>query len=314
MAYDNSINRADVAGLIPAEVSYELLDLIPKEGSHVMALSRRLRNMSAYETDMPVLSALATASFADGDTGLAETTEANWENKYLYAKEITSFIPIPKNVLADSRVPIWSEVKPLMITACGIAIDNSILYGTGAPTSGWPTALITGAAAASHYKSIAAFDDIYDAILGESGLFTLIEQDGFGITGSIAALSMRGKLRGCRDANGNPIFNPDPTRAGEYMLDGVPIRFPKTGVGSATYPLIAGEWNQLVYALRQDINFEVFTEGVVQDKSGKIVFNLMQQRMAAIALTMRVGFCLPNPINWVNSNSTTRYPFGYLTA
>jgi hypothetical protein len=36
--------------------------------------------------------------------------------------------------------------------------------------------------------------------------------------------------------------------------------------------------------------------------------------MAAIMLTLRLGFALPNPINRVNGTAATRYPFAYLTA
>jgi hypothetical protein len=66
--------------------------------------------------------------------------------------------------------------------------------------------------------------------------------------------------------------------------------------------------------MRQDISFDVFTEGVIQDAGGAIVYNLLQQRMAAIMLTMRLGFALPNPINRINTSAATRYPFAYLTA
>lgn len=140
-----------------------------------------------------------------------------------------------------------------------------------------------------------------------------MEADGFGVSASIAHLTMRAKLRGVRDANGNPIFNRDPAAAGGYVLDGSPTLFPTTGIGSATYPLISGDWTQLVYSMRQDMEFEVYTEGIIQDAGGNIVYNLMQQRMAAIMVVMRLGFALPNPINRANQTEATRYPFAYLT-
>jgi HK97 family phage major capsid protein len=313
MAFSNVVNRTDVAGIVPIETSIELVNTVAAESSHVMRLGRRLRDMSVYENDMPVLSALATAYFPDGDTGLVETSEVNWENVNVYAKDLAVLIPIPKNVLSDARVPIWSEIQPIMRTAAGAAIDKAILYGTNKP-SAWPDAIITTALAASHNVSLAAFTDAYDAILGESGLFGLVETDGFGVTGVIAELPMKAVLRGTRSTDGVPVFTRDPAVANQYILDGAPCYFPMNGAGSSTYKMIAGDWSQLVYSMRQDIEFAVFTEGVIQDATGKIVFNLMQQRMAAMMLTMRLGFALPNPINWVNSNDTTRFPFSYLTA
>ena len=313
MAYNNVINRADASGIVPVEFGMELINTVAIESSHVMRMARRLRDMSSYETDMPVLSALATAYFPDGDTGVVETSEVNWTDVKIYAKDLAVLVPIPKNVLSDARVPIWSEIKPIIKTAAGAAVDKAVLYGTNKPAA-WPSAIVTGALAAGHNVSLAAFVDSYDAILGVGGVFSFVEADGFGVSGSLAELPMKAVLRGTRDATGQPIFSRDPAVANQYILDGAPIYFPENGAGSSTYKLITGDWKQLVYSIRQDMEFDVFTEGVIQDAAGNIVYNLMQQRMAAMMLTMRLGFALPNPINWVNSSGTTRYPFAYLTA
>jgi HK97 family phage major capsid protein len=242
-----------------------------------------------------------------------QTSEVNWNNVMIYAKDLAVLVPVPKNVLADARVPIWEEIKPIAQTACGAAIDKAVLYGTNKPVQ-WPSAIITGAAAASQSVSLAGFTDLYDAVLGDAGLFAKVEVDGFGVSGVIANLEMKGKLRGTRATTGEPVFVRDPSVAGQYMLDGSPIFFPLNGAGDSTYKMVAGDWQQLVYSVRQDVSFDIFTEGVIQDGSGEIVFNLMQQRMAALMLTFRLGFALPNPINWVNANGATRYPFAYLTA
>ena len=65
--------------------------------------------------------------------------------------------------------------------------------------------------------------------------------------------------------------------------------------------------------MRQDISYEILTQSVIQDGSGTIVFNLAQQDMVALKATMRLGWQTPNPINRINTNSSTRYPFAYLT-
>jgi HK97 family phage major capsid protein len=262
-----------------------------------------------------VLSAMATAYFpgAGDDTGLAQTTEVNWADKTIYAEEVVALVPIPRNVLNDSKIPLWDQVRPELVTACGVAVDNAMLYGTNKPST-WPDAIITAADAASHDVSIAACNDMYDAILGEDNLFSLVEQDGFDVNGAIAHLEMKGKLRNTRTTDGVPVFNTDPSAPGRYILDGAPVWFPKTGIGSSTYKMIAGDFQALVYAMRQDMEFEVYTEGVIQDASGNIILNLMQQRSAAIMVTMRLGFQLPNPINRVQETEANRYPFAYLKA
>jgi HK97 family phage major capsid protein len=312
MPFNNIVGRADAAGTIPVEYSNELLDGIAQE-SFLMRMARPLRKMNVYEEKLPVLSALATAYFPGGDTGLVETTEVNWKDVTIYAEDVAVIVPVSKNVVADAKAPLWSEIKKEMITAAGVAIDNAQLYGTNKPAT-WPTAIVPAALAASHNVSLAAFDNLYQAILGDGGLFSKVENDGYGVNGVLAHLEMKGKMRGTVDANKQPIFNTDPAVAMRYMLDGAPCWFPETGITNTTQKVIAGAWQQLVYSMRADIAFEAYSEGVIQDASGKIVFNLMQQRMAALMLTIRMGFAVPNKINRVNPTEATRYPFAYLTA
>lgn len=313
MAYNNLIDRTGLASIIPTEYSMELLNMVSTDGSHVMRLARRLQNMSRYQKTMPVISALPTAYFVTGDTGLKQTTEVSWEDKTIYAEELACIVPIPDSVLDDAEIDIWGEVRPLIVEALGIAIDNAVLYGTNKPST-WPDDIITDAASASHDVSIAAEDDLYDAILGEDNLFSLVEQDGFMVTGSIAHLSMKGRMRGVRDTSGQPIFNTDPAQAGRYILDGTPLYFPTSGIASATYLMISGQWDQLVYSMRQDITFKLLDQAVIQDAAGNILYNLAQQDMVALRVVMRLGFQLPNPINRVQETAASRYPFAYLTA
>lgn len=310
MPYDSVINRADVDSIVPAEVSYELLNSIEQE-SALLKMARRLRNMSVYEEKLPVLSAMATAYFPGSETGLIQTTEVNWEDKIIYAEDVAVIVPIAKNTLRDAKVPLWDEIKPEMKNAAIAAIEAAVLYGTNKPST-WPTALVTAAASAGHSVTIGTGADLYEDILGEDGLFSKVELDGFGVTGCYAHLSMKGKLRSVRDANGQPILTRDPVQAMQYALDGAPISFPENGVPSASYPLIAGQWRHLVYSFRQDMEFEISTQGVISDGNGVVISNLFQQNMVALKLHMRLGFQLPNPINRVNTNAATRYPFAVL--
>ena len=322
MAFNNLIGRSDAAALIPEDASNEILAAIP-QASATLQLAKRLPNMSTNQRRVPVMSALASAYFLTGDTGLKQTTEVNWANKYIDAEELAVIVPISEAVLDDAAFDIWGAVKPSLVEAFGIAIDQAVLYGTNIPAS-WTTnmgaaGIVAGAAAASQNVSLAAYSDMYEAILGEtaagvSGVFGLVEADGFMVTGSIAHTSMKRKLRNVRDSNGGLIFSTNMQQAGAYLLDGAPILFPVNGAISATQLLIAGQWNQLVYAMRQDITYKVLDQAVITDGAGNIIYNLAQQDMVALRAVMRLGFALPNPINRVNSNSATRYPFAYMTA
>lgn len=322
MGYNNVISRTDAAALIPDEVSQEILKNVP-QASAVMRLARRLPNLSAQVRTMPVMSALATAYFISGDNSLKQTTEVNWSSKNITAEELAVIVPIPEAVLDDSKYDIWAEVRPQLEEAFGRAIDAAVLYGTNIPAS-WTTdmggaGLVAVMTTASHIVSAAGYADLYEAIMGEKldgtdGLLMTLEADGFMATGHLAHTSFRGKLRNVRATGGEPIFQPSMTERGRYTLDGAPIDFPLNGAISATYWDIAGQWDQLVYALRQDITYKVLDQAVIQDAGGNIIYNLAQQDMVALRAVMRLGFALPNPINRVNETAATRCAFAALTA
>lgn len=320
MPYNSIISRTDAAALIPEEVTYELLEGV-EEQSAVMRLGRRLQNMSRGQLRMPVVSALALAYFVNGDTGLKQTSEMDWTDKYVDAEELAVIVPIAESVLDDSEIDIWGEVRPSVEEAFGLAIDQAVLYGTNIPAS-WTTnlgaaGLVAGANAAGHEISNGDYNDMYESTLGEAGggddgLFMLVEADGYMVTGSIAHISTRGKLRNIRDSNGNLIFKTNTMQEGTvYALDGTPLFFPLHGGISSTYWLISGMWRNLVYSMRKDVTYKVLTEAVIQDGAGNIVYNLAQQDMVALRAVMRLGFALPQPVTRMDSGSG--YPFATLT-
>lgn len=313
MPYNSQVTRTDATPLIPEQVVAEIIQNVP-ESSAIMRLARRLPNMSRGQMRLPVLSALVTAYFRDGDTGLAQTTEAAWTNKYINAGELVCIVPIPKTVLEDADYDAWSQVKPDILAAFGKAFDQAVMYGTNAPST-WPTALVTAATTASHTASLAAFTDVYDAILGTGGSVSFPEADGYDVTGHVGAMSMKATLRGLRDANGQPIFMRSMQETTRYELDGAEVVFPtNSSVVAASSLLISGDFSQIVYSIRRDMEWELFTEGVIQDAAGAITYNLMQQGMVALQGTMRIGWQLPNPVNRMQETEASRYPFGVLTA
>jgi HK97 family phage major capsid protein len=252
---------------------------------------------------------------------LKQTTEVNWEDKYVTAEEVAVIVPIPESVLNDSGFDIWAQVKPELIAAFNTTIARAVFYGTNIPAS-WTTNLgaagiLAGSTAAGHTLSLAAYADAYEAILGETaagvdGIFMAVEADGFAVNGNIGHQSVRGILRNTRDSNGNPIFSKD---GSGYLLDGSPIYFPLDGsVVAGSSLMISGQWDQLVYSIRQDMNYKILDQAVIQDASGNIIYNLAQQDMVALRAVMRLGFALPNPINRVNETAATRFPFAVLTA
>ena len=312
MAYNKVIDRSDAAALIPEEVSREIVQGVA-ETSACLRLFRRLPNMSRKQQRIPVLSALPTAYFVNGDTGLKQTTEQAWENKYLNAEEIACIVPIPEAVLDDADYDIWAEVRPRIVEAFGVVIDAAILFGTNAPNS-WPASILDGATSAGHVVALGTGADIYDDIMGENGVISLVEEDGYMVNGHIAAMTMKARLRGLRDANGQPIFVRSMQDRTRYELDGEPMEFPANGAFDVTKALMfSGDFRQAVYAMRQEITYKVLTEAVIQDNTGAIVYNLAQQDMVALRAVMRMAWQVPNPVTRLQPTEAQRYPFAVLT-
>lgn len=329
MPYNNIIDRSDAAALIPQEVSNEIIRNVPQR-STVMRLARRLPNLSRAQKRLPIMSALATAYFISGDNSQKQTTEVNWENKYIDAEELAVIVPIPEAVIDDAAYDIWGEVRPQLEEAFGLAVDQAVIHGTNIPST-WTTNLgaagllarCTAASQTVDYSTqLAAGQDVFDMVLGENGVYHLVEADGFLVSGNIAAMVMKSRLRGLREkvyngttmiAAGAPMFVPSMQEPGRYLLDGAPCEFPTNGaIAAASLLLLAGDWTQLVYAMRQDITYTIAREAVIQDGSGNIVYNLFQQDMVALRAVMRLGFALPNPINRMQGTAASRCAFAAL--
>ena len=149
--------------------------------------------------------------------------------------------------------------------------------------------------------------------LTRRGVLALVEEDGYMVNGHAAALSMKAKLRGLRDANGQPIFMRSMQEGTRYELDGEPMYFPRNGaIDPATALMFSGDWTKVVYALRQDITWKLADQASLHDAAGNLVYNLFQQDMIAMRVVMRIAWQIANPINRVNPDDATRYPFAVL--
>lgn len=309
-----SIDRSALSGLIPEPVTREIMQGAIAE-SAVLRMGRRLANMSSKTQTINVLDALPSAYFVNGeatDSGAGDafkrTTKMAWDKKKLYAEEIAVIVPIPEAALDDADYDIWGEVKPRLTEAFGKVIDAAILFGTNKPST-WRAGVVPSAIAAGNGVPVGT--SVFDDIMGENGLISKVELDGFNPNGVMSAIQMRGKLRGLKDTTGQPIFKSDMQGATRYGLDGMDMYFPMNGAFDPNQAqMIVGDWSQLVYAIRQDMTFKIFTEGVIQDPSTKtITYNLMQNDMVALRAVMRLGWEIANPVNAYNADKANPFPF-----
>ena len=311
------IDRSGAEVLIPVEKSREILQAVPQQ-SVCMRLMRRLPDMTSKTRQIPVLANLPSADWINGDTGLKPTTKMAWDKVILHAEEIATIVVIPENVLDDSDYDLWGNIYPRIVEAIGAAFDKTVLFGTNKPAS-FPAGILQGAQSAGNVVALDGRVNLYQQLLGENGMISLVEADGYVPTGYIGAIKMRGKMRGCVDQNGLPIFGRAPYRDGmagkaTYELDGTDIYFPMSEVMDDTQALlIGGDWSQAVWAIRTDITTKLLSESVISDADGKVLINLAQQDAVGMRVVFRCGWAMANPINRVNPTAATRYPFAVFT-
>ncbi|MEU0670356.1 phage major capsid protein [Streptomyces lavendulocolor] len=314
MAYNNVTSRTDASALIPEEVSNEMLGKATEQ-SAALSLFRRVP-VGRAQVRFPVLSALPVAYFVGGDTGLKQTTEVAWANKFLNIEEIATIMPVPDNVLADVDANIWDEAMPLLTEAFGRTLDAAIFFGTNAPSS-WPADITTAATAAGNDVTEGA-TAAQGGFFGDlDNLYEKVEADGYEIDGWVASTAAKSKLRRARDTQGRKL---DETRvSGDLQtLDGLPVAyamkglFPAGGGAGTNTRLFGGDFSRFVLGVRQDITMKILDQAVIQDNTGAIMFNLAQQDMTAVRLTFRVGWQVSNPINNEQATEASRYPAAVL--
>lgn len=307
----NITSRADAEAIIREQIVSTIFQDAPKE-SVFMSLARKLPNMTSNQTRMRVLDFLPTAYWVDGDTGMKQTSKQAWDNVYINAAELAVIVPIPEAVLDDAEFDIFGEITPRVNEAIGQRVDSAIIFGVNRPAN-WQNDIITLARQAGNNVAPGASPDYYEKLLGEGGVISKIEEDGYMATGALAAMGMRAKLRGIRATDGSLIFKSDMQGSTNYALDGAPMYFPQNGAfDSSVAQLIVGDFKQAVYSIRQDVTVKILDQGVIQDPETKeIVYNLAQQDMVALRIVFRMGWALPNPATRMNEDRTG-CPFAYL--
>lgn len=304
----NIVSRESAEALIHEQIMNTVFQDAPKS-SILMQLGRKLPNMTSKQTRVPVLSMLPMAYWVGGDTGVKQTSRQQWENVYITAGELAVIVPIPEAVLADASFDIMGEVTPASTKPIGMKFDEAAVFGVDRPPE-WQNDIITLARQAGNNVSGGI---TFDTILAQDGMFGKVEEAGYIVDGVIAAMRARAALRGIKDDASRPIFMPSMQDRTQYTLDGAPVYFPENGSFDPTVAqMVAGNWRQLVWAMRQDIETKILDQAVIQDPSTKeIVYNLAQQDMIALRVTFRAGFAVPNPATRLNEHRTL-VPFAYI--
>ena len=308
MPYNNIIDRTGVAAWMPEEVSRRMISEMSDDSGVLSAFSRI--PVARTQVRFPILAALPVAYFVAGDTGLKQTTEVSWDNKYMNIEELACIVPVPENVLDDASIDIWGEVEPLVRQAVSRTLDAAVFFGVNAPGT-WPTNIAAAATAAGNVVTAGTATVAEGGIAGDiSELFATLEADGYDSSRVVGRTTLKGQFRNTRDANGVLL-----SEVSQESVWGAQVSYPMRGLwptAAGSPELFALDGSHFMVGVRSDISLKVLDQAVIQDNLGAIIYNLAQQDMVATRCTFRVGWQVANPINYDEQNEADRYPAGVL--
>lgn len=305
MAVD-PIDRGDAGALIPEDAAGEIIKAVP-QASSVLTLPRvRRKTMSRKQQRIPVVDFLPDAYWVS-EGGTKAQSKAGWTNLFVEAEELAVIVTLDDNVLDDSDFDIWGEVRPTLVEAIGMKIDQAVLFGTDAPAS-FPDALVPQAD--DHSQRVEVGDSTGDFAADVNLAFGEVEQDGYMVNGAVGRIGVKQRLRGLRDDNGQPIFVSSLRDDGRTdSLYGEPLVFSANGSWEPDdAELIVGDWSQLLFAIRQDLRWKISTEATVGGVS------LFETDRTALRVTFRCGFQILNPPNREQPDDAVRFPFSFIDA
>ena len=310
MAYDSLTSRADVQALIREQVSDVMLNGLQTRSAVLDQFARI--NVPTNQTRFPVLSALPTAYFVSGDTGLKQTTEAAWSNQYINIEELAAIVPVPDSVIADADFDIFGNIRPLVENAIARALDAAVFFGTNAPAS-WPDDIVTAATAAGNTFARGTTTQANGGIAEDiNQLIGELIADGYNPTGFVANPTFQTRLRSARGTDGQLLTD---VNGGVNNIWGLPTNYPMAGLwpsGLSAAELFALQRENFIVGVRQDFTVTVSNQAVIQDGTGAIIYNSFQQDMTLYRIVFRVGWAVANPINYQEGTEANRYPAAVL--
>lgn len=277
-----------------------------KKSSFVLANGTRLPNMTGKDMDIDILSNLPIAYWAGVDTAVRNITSVALKGKRIRAEEMNVLIPISKNSLADSNVDLEKIIKERGAEAIAKLLDAAVITGNGKPT-GFREGIIPSCVAygAKVTLNTSATVPFYSAI---DDAMALVEACDYEPDSVISNLGAKSLFRNMVDSTGQPLANTE--------IGSLKRLFVNNGAWDATLgKALVGDMKQVYYAIRQEVTVDVLTEGTITNPNNSSeTYNLGQQRMIAIMLTMRMGWEIPDPVSSYHTSTTKSFPFALIQA
>lgn len=293
------VNFADVEAALATVDSSEIVQEAARTSVALSGFNRQ--TMAAGKIRTPLVKMLPTAGWESGDLGSTTRRKnvSDWKlsPKMLVAQPLSTVIPLPEEVLDDSKYDIWGAIKTGVSTVFGQMLDAAVLFGKNKPAAWTDKSVFDMAVDAGNYlvenkptgTDIAT--DLNDA-------FALVEDDGYDVNAVLARRSLQSKLRGLRASTGEPVFV-SALRDAPNSVDsifGVPFRKVTNGAWDKTKATaIVGDMSHIQIGVRKDMAFKILDQATLESNGTTI--HLGQEDALALRVTFRVAYAVFDPVN-----------------
>ena len=288
--------------------------------SAVLSLGRNIGNMPKGKASIPIPQSLISVGWVEGESGKKPVADGSIGKEMLVAGKLAGIVLIPTDVIEDADIDLWeSWIRPNAPAAFGAAIDAAALFGVNKPSTwtGFQGGIVPQAKAKG--MTVNAGDSLYDSILGVEGMIHKVNANGFSLNGWVGDSTIEAMLRAERDGiSGRPMLNSflNPmTNAASYDIDGKKYYSLENGAWADednNSLLIGGDFKQLIYSYRKELEWKMSTDATVTLADGTTV-NCFQQNVVAFLMELRVAAGVLNPVTRKNPDGDTRFPFAVLT-
>ena len=189
-----------------------------------------------------------------------------------------------------------------------------MFFGTNRPAT-WPPSVDQGARATTPANSmiVTRGGNTPDkgGVSGDlSDLYSAVERKGYEVTGLLLNPVWRGFIRQARNTQGDQLAE---------LLGGAVYGFEPTyglrggwAAGANVTEGFAGDFGQMIIAIREDLNWLISREAVITDSDGKVLLNLFQQDSVALRVVFRVAMQIAQPVTPEVGAKASRYPFAVI--
>ena len=295
-----AIDYSEAKGIIPEKYRDEIIQGTIKN-SVALRLFKKLRNMTSFEENIPVLEMLPQGGWVGVEENFEKPlTTMMWGNKKLKSEEYAARLIVRDSVLKDSKFNIWGEAKHRFQEDFGVGFDKTVFTGVNRPGE-FPADIITSCINAGAVVSPSG-----NIMADLDKAMTMVEKSGFNANALIAGLESKSLFRMFVDSTGQPING--------SFVNSLQKEFIGNGAwDSKRAKMIVVDFSQAMYSYREDMQFAISNVATTKDETGNII-STFDENKTVMKSWWKIGFIIPNPLSKYNEINVNRFPFAIIAA